>query len=108
MGGRGASGTAKIPNMGANNIVAFRPKNKANTESNKWDSRGIGEELRNIEKFYNESKRADRDAATYKSLKALEKTIQAQLEDGENDEKNLLTYRRKVRQMLNRVAKRGK
>lgn len=103
MGGRGAS------YGGSGNIIMFKrtdEESKANKHS-LWDSRGIGERLKQIEEFMNTSKRRNADIEAYRALKALDKTITAQLEDKDNDPKQLMTYRRKVRQRLKELTNKG-
>ena len=74
-----------------------------------WDYREIGERVNRLEKTYKNSTAANRDVAISRSIKAQEKIINNELslvrsgkENG--DEKALLSYRRRLRQLSRKIT----
>ena len=70
----------------------------------KWKCEGVNESIKKIEIFLNTSKSRDKAYRAYRALQSLDKTITVLMNDDMNDEKYLLTCRRKVRTLLRKVA----
>lgn len=70
----------------------------------KWNCPGVKESIKKIENFLSTSRRSDKNFAAYKALKDLDRTITSLLEDEDNDERYLLSYRRQVRTLLRTVT----
>lgn len=70
----------------------------------KWDCRGVKENIENIKNFLTTSKKADKNFIAYKALKEQDRVITNLLADKDNDERNLMSYRRQVRVLLRQLV----
>lgn len=69
-----------------------------------WKCPGVKQSIEETDKFIKTSRRADKNAVAYRKLKQLDSNITALMSDPDNDKSSLLTYRRKVRQLLRKVS----
>lgn len=70
----------------------------------KWNCIGVKERIEQIESFINNSRCSDKQYRAYRALKELDRNITILMEDEDNDTSYLLTYRRKVRTLLRKIA----
>lgn len=107
MGGRGGS-------SGLTNIVKFPAKNGTDSpQKQSWDYRGYVETVDKTEKAVNEANTRAKVEQAYRGVIEQEKNISAEIQRAERGDKDtgdinvLMTQRRRLRQLKNKLLKKG-
>lgn len=69
----------------------------------KWNCTGVAERIEQVKSFLATSRKADKSFIAYQALKELDRNITVLMQDEENDQRWLLTYRRRVRTLQREV-----
>lgn len=108
MGGRGSAS-----NIAKNNITQFPKQNQDYKNSNKWDYRGYKDAVDNIENAVKSSRSRNRDYEIASAINSQEKLIQQEIDRNKSgtgdmgNENVLLTQRRRLRQLKEKLRKRN-